>query len=496
MVVWRIIQRWVALTATFMVLMLGPAMAQRSDITIGVRLEPPHLDPTAGAAAAIGEITYANLFEGLTRIDRHGEVRPGLAERWDVMDGGRTYTFHLRADVLFHDGSSFDADDAKFTLDRAIADDSINPQKVLLEPIQTVEIINPRMLRVVLKRPTSQFLFTLGLPAFVIVAKETADTNKTNPSGTGPFRLARWFKGDRIDLVRNERYWGKRPALARATFRVIDDPSSAYAALMSGNIDAYTNYPAPENLAQFEADHRFTVVVGNTEGKTLLAINHAHKPLDDIRVRRAIAHAIDRQAIIDGALYGVAKPIGSHYAPQNKGYVDLTGRYPYSPEAARALLEEAGVSDLHLRLVLPPLSYARRSGEIIAAQLRHVGIMVEIVPVEWAQWLSDVFRDKRYDLSIVSHVEAHDLDIYARDNYYFNYKNDAYKKLYATLVAEQNETKQLDILRHLQEMLVNDAVNGFLFLFPKMGIWDAKLKGLWENAPIPSNDLTEVRWEH
>ncbi|MFT0890952.1 ABC transporter substrate-binding protein [Pseudochelatococcus sp. G4_1912] len=496
MVAWRALRRGIALTVAFMALTIGPTMAQRSDITIGVRLEPPHLDPTAGAAAAIGEITYANIYEGLTRIDRNGEVKPGLADRWEVSDDGRVYTFHLRPGISFHDGSSFDADDAKFSLDRATADDSVNPQKALLEPIEAVDIIDPRTLRIELKRPTSQFPFTLGLPALVMVAKETADNNKTNPNGTGPFRLARWSKGDRVDLVRNERYWGEKPALARATFRVIDDPSAAYAAIMAGNIDAYTNYPAPENVPQFQADQRFKVVIGNTEGKTVLAINNGRKPLDDIRVRRAISHAIDRKAVIDGAFYGLAQPIGSHYAPQNKGYVNLTGRYPYDPDAARALLKEAGVSDLRLRLVLPPPSYARRSGEIIAAQLRDVGITAEIVPVEWAQWLSDVFREKRYDLSIISHVEPNDLDIYARDDYYFNYHSPAYKALYASLVAEQDEAKRYDILRRIQEMLADDAVNGFLFLFPKIGIWDAKLQGLWENAPVPANDLTEVKWEH
>ncbi|MGV6872947.1 ABC transporter substrate-binding protein [Pseudochelatococcus sp. B33] len=501
MIGWRVTRRWAALTVVGTLLFCGQAfygqaLAQRTDLAIGVRLEPPHLDPTAGAAAAIGEITYANLFEGLTRIGGDGAVVPGLAERWEVSDDGLAYTFHLRSGVSFHDGSPFDAEDARFTLERAIADDSVNPQKALLEPVEKVEVVDAHTLAVTLKRPTPQFPFVLGLPALVVVGEETAEGNRTNPNGTGPFRFSRWAKGDRIDLVRNERYWGEKPALSRVTFRVIDDPSAAYAALMAGNIDAYTNFPAPENLPQFEADPRFQVIVGRTEGKTILAINNAHKPLDDIRVRRAIAHAIDRKAIIDGALYGIGEPIGSHFAPQNKGYVDLTGRYPHDPEAARALLKEAGATDLRLRLVLPPPSYARRAGEIIAAQLRAVGITVEIVLVEWAQWLTEVFRDKQYDLSIVAHVEPNDLDIYARDDYYFNYHSAEYRALYAELAAELDEERRLDLLRRLQEKLAEDAVNGFLFLLPKVGVWDAKLRGLWENAPIPANDLTEVRWEY
>lgn len=495
MTVWRMTRRCAALILGVALLCGGPAFAQRTDLAIGVRLEPPHLDPTAAAAAVIGEITYANLFEGLTRIDREGRVIPGLAESWEVSDDGKVYTFRLRPGVFFHDGSTFDARDAVFTLERAIAPDSINPQKALLEPIEAVEAVDAHTLSVRLKRPTAQLPFILGLPALVIVGHETAETNRAMPNGTGPFRFSRWHMGDRVDLVRNDRYWGEKPALSRVTFRVIGDPSAAYAALMAGNIDAYTNFPAPEHLPQFEADPRFKVVVGRTEGKTVLAQNNARKPLDDIRVRRAIAHAIDRKLLIDGALYGYGDPIGSHFAPQNAGYVDLTGRYPYDPEAARALLKEAGAEGLRLKLALPPPSYARRSGEIIAERLRDVGIQVDIVPMEWAQWLTDVFRDKNYDLSIVSHVEPNDLDIYARDDYYFNYDSPEYKALYAELAAEQDEEKRLVLLKSLQEKLADDAVNGFLFLLPKLGVWDARLQGFWENAPIPANDLTGVRWE-
>jgi peptide/nickel transport system substrate-binding protein len=263
---------------------------------------------------------------------------------------------------------------------------------------------------------------------------------------------------------------------------------------MAGDVDAYPIYPAPENLDQFRADKRFTVVVGNTEGKTILAINNGKKPFDDLKVRQALAYAVDRNAVITGAMFGIGQPIGSHFSPTDPGYVDLTGLYAYDPYKAKALLREAGVTDLKLRLILPPPEYARRGGEIIAQQLKAIGITVEIVPVEWAQWLSDVFKAKNYDLTIISHVEPMDLDIYARDDYYFDYKSPAYKALYAELTSTTDEAKRLELIGKAQKMLAEDCVNVFLFLLPKSGIWNAKLKGLWENAPIPVNDLTEVEW--
>jgi peptide/nickel transport system substrate-binding protein len=476
-------------------LLLGtPALAARTDIVLGIRLEPPHLDPTAGAAAAIAEVVYNNVFQGLTRIDRDGSVKPSLAERWDVSEDGKVYTFHLRQGVKFHDGTTFDAEDVKFSLDRARAADSVNPQKGLFEPIETVEVVDPQTVRITLKRPSGNLPFNLGWAAAVIVAPESAADNKTQPVGTGPFKLAEWVKGDHVTLVRNDDYWGEPVALEKATFKIIGDPTASFAALMAGDVDAFPLFPAPENVPQFEADPRFTVVVGNTQGKTVLAMNNGRKPFDDIRVRRAISHAVDRQALIEGAMHGYGKPIGSHFVPQDRGSVDLTGKYPFDPEKARALLKEAGAENLSVQLVLPPPDYARRGGEVLASQLRNVGISVEIVPMEWAQWLGEVFRNKNFDMTVVSHVEPLDLDIYARDDYYFGYRNPEYRALYERFVASTDENERLALLGTLQEKLADDAVNVWLFLLPKIGIWDARLEGLWENTPVPANDLTGVKW--
>ena len=473
---------------------LTVSAAAKDSLTMGMVLEPPHLDPTAAAAAAIDEVVYANVFEGLTRIDRNGEIKPALAKSWEIGDDGVTYTFHLRKDVTFHDGSAFDCEDVAFSLNRARAEDSVNAQKRLFAPIDSVDCPDPATAVVKLSAPTGSFLFDMGWGDAVIVAPETAETNKTDPVGTGPFAFKRWVKGDQVELTRNKDYWGAPVALSAATFKFIADPSAAAAALMAGDIDAFANFPAPELLPQFQADPRFTVVSGTTEGETILALNNARPPLDDIRVRRAIAHAVDKQAVVDGAMFGQGTPIGSHVAPHNPAYVDLTGRYPHDPEKAKELLKDAGAEDLKLTLRLPPPSYARRGGEIVAAQLAEVGIDVEIVPVEWAQWLDQVFKRTDYDMTIVSHTEPADIEIYARDSYYFNYESREFRAAYhdyaTTLDPEEAKAK----LGQLQKMLAEDCVNVFLFQLAKTGIWNAKIVGLWENSPVQANDLTDVRW--
>lgn len=473
----------------------SPALAARTDLVLGVVLEPPHLDPTAGAAAAIDEILYANVFEGLTRIGPSGEVLPALAESWTISDDGKVYTFKLHKGVKFHDGSDFDAEDVKFSLDRARAPDSVNAQKGLFAAIDTVEVIDPETVQVTLKHPQGAFLYNMGWGDAVIVAPESADSNKEKPIGTGPFRFEHWAKGSAVTLVKSDNYWGDPVALDKVEFRFIPDAAAAVPAVLSGDVQAFPFFPA-DAVSQVEGNPQLKVVIGSTEGETILAMNNKKPPLDNLKVRQAISYALDREAIIDGASGGLGQPIGSHVSPSSKAYVDLTGRYPHDAAKARKLLKEAGFENgFKTTLKLPPPAYARDGGQIIASQLRNVGIQADIIPVEWAQWLDQVFTKKDYDLTIVSHTEPNDIDIYSRPDYYFNYQNPEFNKVIEELNLTSDEATRNSLLAKAQNILADDAVVGFLFELPKVGVWDAKLSGLWENAPIQANDLTKVKWD-
>ena len=457
-------------------------------------LEPPHLDPTAGAAAAIDEVVYANVFEGLTRIAADGTVAPALATRWSVSDDGLTWTFTLREGVTFHDGARFDASVAKFALDRARAPGAANAQPQLFDAIESVVAVDPTTLRVSLSRADARLPYSLGWGDAVIVHPDTAATNKQDPIGTGPFRFERWRRGDRIVLARNAEYWGAQALLPRVSFAFVADPSVALAALLAGDVHAFPNFPAPESVSVLEGNPRFTVRIGTTEGETILAINADRAPFDDVRVRRAIAQAIDRTALVEGAMFGTATPIGSHYPPHGPAYVDLTHVNDHDPQAARALLEAADVSDLSVAIALPPPAYARRSGEIIAAQLRAVGIEANVVPVEWAEWLSRIFRGHDYDLTIVAHTEPADIGIYARSDYYFGVPDPRFEAIVAALQRETDTDARRALLREAQRRIADKAVNAFLFQLPKVGVWDKRLSGLWTDAPIQANDVTDVAW--
>lgn len=483
------------LAAAALALVSSSALAARTDLVVGVVLEPPHLDPTAGAAAAIDEVVYANVFEGLTRIDANAQVQPGLAESWTISEDGKVYTFKLRAGAKYHDGTDFNADDVKFSLDRARAENSTNAQKKLFAPIDTVEVVDPTTVKVTLKQRDGLFLYNMGVGDAVIVAPESADGNKEKPIGTGPFKFDSWAKGSSIKLVKSDGYWGDPVFLDKVEFRVIPDAAAAVPALLSGDVQAFPNAPVGDALAQLQADPRLKVVIGLTEGETLLSINNKKPPFDKLEVRQAIASAIDRGAIIEAATNGLGKPIGSHMSPANPAYVDLVNTYPHDLAKAKEYLKAAGLENgFNATIKLPPVPYARLGGEVIASQLREVGINLEIIPVEWADWLSKVFTDKDFDLTIVSHTEANDIDIYSRPGYYFQYENPEFNKLIEELAVTEDNAKRTELLQAAQKILAHDLPAVFLFELPRVGVWDAKVEGLWENSPIQANDLTKVKW--
>lgn len=472
----------------------GVAQAAPTEVRIGVALEPPMLDPTAGAAEAIDIVVYQNIFEGLTRIDQNGAVQPGLAESWTISDDGLTYTFKLHDGVTFHDGTTFDAEDVKFTFDRILSENSVNAHKEFYTPITAITVVDPLTVTMTLDHVIGRFLFDLGRGDAVIVAPESADNNANEPIGTGPFAFVQWDKGSRVVLEAYGPYWGEPVHLTKATYVFISDTATMTNALLAGDIDGTNNFAA-EALGVFEGNPQFKVLVGTTEGETILSTNNRKAPFDNLKVRQAMAHAIDRKAIIDGATYGYGVPIGAPFAPHNPYYVDLTNTYPFDLDAAKALLTEAGYPDgFSATLKLPPVAYAQLSGQIIASQFAKIGIELKLINVEWAQWLEDVYTNKDFDLTIVSHVEPFDIGNYANPDYYFGYDNKQFQALIETLNGTTDEAKRKELAIEAQTILAKDAVNGYLFELAQTGVWNAKLSGMWQNSPIEGLVLRDIAW--
>ncbi|NEJ22327.1 ABC transporter substrate-binding protein [Rhizobium leguminosarum] len=488
-----------ALSAGLVMTAMTPAEAAKTTLNLGMSVEPAGLDPTIAAPVAIGQVTWQNVFEGLVTIDQAGKIQPQLAKSWEISPDGLTYTFKLQTGVKFHDGEAFDAASAKFSLDRARGADSVNPQKRFFASIASIDTPDAETLVLHLSAPTGSLVYWLGWPASVMVAPKTAADDKTTPVGTGPFKFASWAKGDKVELTRNADYWNKDAAakLDKVTFRFIADPQAQAAALKSGDLDAFPEFAAPELMSSFDGDARLVTKIGNTELKVVAGMNNAKKPFDDKRVRQALMMAIDRKTVIDGAWSGLGTPIGSHYTPNDPGYQDMTNVLPYDVEKAKALLAEAGYPNgFTFTIKSPQMAYAPRSAQVMQAMFAEIGVTMNIEPTEFpAKWVLDIMKDRNFDMTIVAHAEPLDIDIYGRDPYYFNYKNPAFNALMKKVQETTDPVAQNTIYGEAQKILAEDVPALYLFVMPKLGVWDRHLKGLWENEPIPSNVLSGVSWD-
>ncbi len=471
------------------------AQGKKDSLVLAMALEPPGLDPTAGAASAIAEIVQYNIFETLTKISSDGSVSPLLAESWEVSPDLKTYTFKLRKGVKFQNGEPFNANAVKFSFERAGAEKSTNKDKPTFASMESVAVIDEHTVVILNKSLDPDFLFLMGQATAIIVEPKSAGSNATKPVGTGPYQLAAWNKGSSVTLTKWDGYRSAANVkIKKVTFRFISDPAAQVAALLAGDVDAFPRV-TPRSVAQFKTNAKFQVVASGSRAKTILAINNKKKPLDDVRVRRAIAAAIDRKAVIEGAGDGYGVPIGSHYVPGAFGYVDTTGINPFNIEKAKALLAEAGIkTPLELSLKLPPPPYARQGGEVIAAQLAKIGIIAKIENVEWAQWLSGVFANKNYDLTIISHVEPFDLANFAKPGYYWGYESPQFNTLFDKIQNAPRAADRAKLLGDAQRMLATDAVHAFLYQPQWITVANKNLKGLWKNMPIFVNDVAALSW--
>jgi peptide/nickel transport system substrate-binding protein len=494
---------WAALLAAvglgLGVVVAAPAWAQAKKDTavLAMSLEPPGLDPTAGAAAAIGEVVLYNVFETLMKVQSDGSTMPLLAADWAVTPDLKTWSFTLRQGVKFHNGEPFDAAAVKFSFERAGQPGSLNKDRATFANIERFSQPDAQTLVLHLKNPNPDLLFQLGQATAVIVEPKSAATNSTQPVGTGPYRLESWARGSSVTLQRWEGYRAvQNVALRRVQLRFINEPAAQVAALLSGDVDAFPRVAAARSLKQFQGNKRFQVLVGGSRAKTILAMNHQRKPLNDVRVRRAIAAAIDRGAVIEGSADGFGVPIGSYYVPGAPGYVDTTALNPYDPAKARALLKEAGVAlPLQLTMKLPPVPYARQGGEVVAAMLAQVGITAKIENIEWAQWLSGVYGQKAYDLTLISHVEPLDFGNFARPNYYWGYDSAEFKALWARIQSTADATERNRLMGEAQRLVARDAVSAYLYQPTWLTVANARLLGLWKDAPLLVNDLAALRWQ-
>lgn len=465
-------------------------------LTVAMPDEPPGLDPTISTSQAIARIVYDNVLQGLLRVDRSGNIVPCLASSWEVSTDGLSYTFHLRKGVFFHNGQPLIAQDVVVDLQRAMDPNSDHTHHEYYAAIQSVSAPNNTTVVLRLKYRDANLLFNLARPDSVIYPPGEVNTLRTDPIGTGPFRFVRWVKGSEVVLEKFDHYWNpKLPYLNKVVFRFMPDPQTQLAAIQTGQIEAIGDGLGPENALVIKKTKGLKLLRGFTTAKMIMSINNTRPPFNNLLVRRAIAYATNKKALIEGAMFGMGTPIGSHSTPAEYYYKNLTGLYPYDPAEAKVLLARAGYPQgFSATLDLPqPYIDERRSGEVLAQQLAQVGIHLKIRVVQWDYWLSQVFTQGNYQLTVIAHVEPLDMcSIYTNPKYYFHFSNQRVDKL----CLQARQTTSLDgrkaLYGQVQTILAQFAVNDFLFAVPNLVAVRDEVHNWWTNQPIVAIDMTRV----
>lgn len=487
--------------ACLLLLVFGLAHAQTrgGELRVAILAEPPVLDPSASTSQEIARMMYDNVLQGLVKLNEKGEIVPALAEKWQGSPSSLTWVFNLRKGVRFHNGAAFTAEDVVFKFNRARDPRSGHTNPAYYRDIASIEARDSHTVVIRLRQPNQDFLFNLARPDSVIGPKGRVEEQRTQPVGTGPFRFVSWERGVGVRLERFDGYYEPGlPYLDRVFFRFLPDPNAQIAALKAGDIDVIGLGLSPENALLVQRDSNLRLVVGTTTTEITVGMNNARPPFNDPRVRRAIQHAVDKKELIQGVMLGFGTPIGSHRSPAESCYVDLSGFYSYDPAKARALLQEAGYgagNPLRFTFTLAaPYPYERRLGEAIAAKLQAVGVQAQLEVVEWATWLSRVFRGADYQMTIIGHSEPNDIGIYSNPSYYFRYNSQKFRDLYARYVRNPDPKQACESMKELQRLLAEDAVNLWVMNSPYLAAMRREVAGWWQNQPTPSLNLTRVYW--
>jgi peptide/nickel transport system substrate-binding protein len=388
--------------ATLLAPAAGHAQVPPDVLVVGQIAEPKSMDPHAVTAVNDFRI-LVNLYDGLVRYKSGTlEVEPALAESWDISEDGRTYTFKLREDVSFHDGTPFNAEAVKFNFDRMLKEDHPHhdtgpfPLAFFFEAVEATEVVDEHTVRFRLSEPYAPFLSNLAYPTGLLVSPAAVEEHEAdygrNPSGTGPFVFRVWESGRQVAIERNDDYWDGAPPLRGVVFRPITDPNARVSEMLSGGIDLMVEVP-PTNVQTFAEDPNFKMHKQVGPHLWFLILNTREEPFDDQRMRQAVNYAIDKQALVEDVLQGTATvATGPTPAAFAWAYNEKLEPYPHDPEKARALIEEAGYGDgTEVTFfvteggsgMLDPVAM----GTAIQANLAEVGIDAKIETYEWNTFL-------------------------------------------------------------------------------------------------------------
>ncbi len=446
----------------------GSTGSAGGNITVGIAADlDSSLDPHVSSSSAGTREVLFNIYEGLLKPDTQGDLVPAIAEDYAVNDTADVYTFTLRKNVRFHDGSAVEAGDVVYSLSRAAGLDTGEPLMATLAGVQSVEATDDDTVVVTLKTPDVEFP-AYSTAAIIPEGSDPAD----GVIGTGPFKFVSRSVQENIVLERFDDYWGEPAKAEKITLRVIEDGQTMVMSLRSGAIDLAAHLEASQ-VAEL-AD--LNILEGSMNLVQALYLDNAEPPFDDIRVRQALCCAIDKQAVIDLAGDGHGFPVGSSMYPAFGKYFDagLTDTYVPDLEKAVALLAEAGYdkSNPLTFTITVPSNYTPHvdAAQVIVELLGQTGVVnASIQQVEWAAWYSDVYQGRDFEATVCG-MDASTLTAsamlsrFASDSpkNFIGFVNEDYDAAYAAALATVDEDEQTAYFKQCQAILAENAANVYI----------------------------------
>ena len=490
-----------------MVLVLMTALpaysANNNELSFALTTDPKSLDPRS-IGGDYNFTILAYIAERLCEYDMtQGKFNPVLATSWSRPDK-LTWRFKLRQGVSFHNGEPFNAGAVKFTIDSIQDPAKAWSNASWVGDISAVKIVDDYTVDLITKNPSRSMLANLGY-LFILPPKATTELGDrfgVQPIGTGKFVLEKYYPNERIVMKRNDNYWGQKPKLEKVTAKILPESATRLAALETGEVSLIPNL-SPDSIARMKANPKLSVVVGDPARIMHIAFILGRKPFDNHKVREAFNYAVDRQAIVDTVMMGLAKVADAQlYHASSPGFNPNLKPYNYDPQKAKKLLAEAGYPDgITVTFGSPNGRYLRDRMvcEAIVGQMAEAGITVKLEALEWGTFWSRAVTNHALDMFFLGWISP--ASPYTQLTWWFrtnpkssksNYSNSQVDKLLIEAQNVMTDEEENQVYAKIQELIWNDLPWISLYFSPKIYGIDASLEGVVLSEVVPLMNFTDA----
>lgn len=434
-------------------------------IKVGISQDLDSLDPHKAVAAGTKEVLF-NIYEGLVKPDKDGNLVEAVASDYSISDDAKVYTFTLRDGVKFHNGNAVTAEDVKYSIDRCADTSNGEPLVSAYSIIESVDILDEKTVEIRLTEPNTEFLAYMT----TAVIPKGYDKLDTEPVGTGPFRYVSRSPQENVILEKNEDYWGEKAHLDQVEFKIVADSDMLVTNLKGGSIDMAMRLTSSQAAELTEGFH---IEEGTMNLVQALYLNHDAKPLDNEKVRQALCYAVNPDEIMDMMADGKGVRIGTSMYPGLKKYYDgeYADYYGQDYEKAKELLAEAGYPDgFDLEITVCSADQPHvDTAQVIVEQLKNIGVNATIKPIEWEAWLEDVYAGRNFQSTVVG-VDASNLSARAMlerftsdaGGNFINFKDAEYDSIFKKAIAATDEAEQIKLYKEMEGILAEKAANVYI----------------------------------